>query len=83
LVAGVDLRTRLAIQGFRQNASRGRLTDASGAGKEKRMGHSFLSDGILEGLGDGTLSDNILKNLRPPFSGQNKIGHDSLFEGRG
>jgi hypothetical protein len=70
LIAGIDLGTLFAVQGFRQNAGSGGLTDPSGSSEQKSVSHPILRDTILQGLGNGTLCNHLLEDLGPPFSRQ-------------
>ena len=71
LIAGVNLGPLFTVQGLCQNPGRGRFTHSSRSREQEGMSHSFLGDGVLKRLSDGTLSDNILKDLGSLLSGQN------------
>jgi hypothetical protein len=68
LVAGVNARAYLTIESFSQNTSGRSLTYPPGSSEQKGMGNSLLGDGILQGLSDGPLPNNIFKDLGSPFS---------------
>jgi hypothetical protein len=70
VVTGVTRGPFLTVQGFSQDSGYRGLPHPPGTGKEVGMSHPFRGNRILEGLGDGSLSDHFLKGLGTPFSGQ-------------
>ena len=69
LIAGVNTRTFLTIQGFRKNSSRRRLSNAPGSGEQEGMGNPVLGNSILEGLCDVPLANDFFEDLWSPLSG--------------
>jgi len=70
-------RSIIAIQGLGKNAGRTGLADATGSGEKEGMGNPAAIDGILQGLTDVFLADQVTKRLGPPFSGEYKIRHET------
>ena len=65
----------LAVEGSGQDASRRRLTDAAGTGKDEGLCQPAEIERIPKGLRDAVLTDDVLKSLRPILPGENLIGH--------
>jgi len=67
-IAGLRHRSPLALKRLGKNPRRARLTDAPGAGKQKRMGDPAGFDGILQCPAHMFLTNEVTERLRPPFS---------------
>ena len=64
-----------AIERFGQNASRGGLAYASGAGKNVSMRHATALNRILQRSRDVLLAHNFAERLRAPFPRDDLIAH--------
>ena len=58
-----------AVDHLREDARRGRLTDAAGAAEEISVRELPPLDGVREGPGDGVLADEGFEGVRPVLPG--------------
>ena len=62
-----------AIEGLGQDAGHGRLARPPHAGEEVGLGDAPAGDGVLDGLDDGGLPDDLLERPGPVFEGEDLI----------
>jgi hypothetical protein len=70
MIAGTGSGSLLAIEGFGQDAGHRGFAHAPWTGEQIGVGYPLGGHSILQRLGNGPLPDDFLKNLGPPFSGQ-------------
>ena len=63
-----------AVEGTRQDAGAGGLAGASGTAEQVGRGNPLLEQGIAQGGGDGLLSHQLVKALRPVLVVQGLVG---------
>ena len=71
-----------AVQRFRQDSGGGGFSHATCAGKNVRVRHAVVHDGVLQRLGDVLLPDKVLKCLWPVLPGDDLIAHFEVFSSR-
>ena len=72
-----------AVQRPRQDARRRRLAAASRAREDERMRDAAARDRVAQRARHRLLPDDVVEPLRPPFSGENLVGHQLRQEERG
>ena len=80
LAAGLRRRPVDAVQRSRQDAGGGRLADAPGPAEHERLRETAARQRIAQRPRDRLLSDHIVEPLRPPFAGEDLVGHCRLFQ---
>src|SRR5260370_3655621 len=84
--AGVALPARLrrrplhAIQRFRQDSRRRRLSHAPRSRKNVRVRHAVILDRVSKRLGYVLLADEIVKRLLAPLAGYDLVAHGKVFQ---
>jgi hypothetical protein len=68
LIAGRGL-LMFTVDGLCHNSGQSGFADSPDPGKKHGMSHPIFLYGIPEGTHNGSLTDNLIKSLRPVFSG--------------
>jgi hypothetical protein len=75
LITRIAFLTVLTIYGLGQNPGYGGLSNTSNAAEQIGVRQPIRYNGVHECLGDVFLTNDVLKDLGPPFSGQYFINH--------